>query len=150
MAPKANPSNYVRLRLLVGTTFVPLFISEREYEKLNDALKSCKAEWYDVELSGGNTAKIKLSEVSFIERVSETGKATADGTIPIKHLADFAGVHPITITRLFPETLKQVSDGSRKFRKATQATAEKLRNHLIKAGKNVQTKSAFQTLFEGK
>lgn len=147
MALKANPSNFVRLRLLVGTTFVPLFISDREFEKLNDALRSRKAEWYDVELSGGNTAQIKLSEVSFVERVSETGKVSADGTIPIKHLADFAGVHTITITRLFPETLRQVSDGSRKFRRATEKTAMMLREHLLKTEDKVPTEKQFLALF---
>jgi hypothetical protein len=148
MAPKANPSNHVRLRLLVGATFVPLFVSEREYDKLMSSLKSRKTEWLDIELSGGNTAQVKLSDVSFVERVSETGKVASDGTIPIKHLADFAGVHTITITRLFPETLKQVSDGSRKFRRATKETAERLRAHLVKTGKNVASKEAFQKLFE--
>lgn len=147
MAPKANPSNYVRLRLLVGSTFVPLFISEREHKKLMSALKSRKAEWLDVELSGGNTAQIKISDVSFVELVNETGKASADGTIPIKHLAHFAGVHAITITRLFPETLKQVSDGSRKFRRATEKTAKLLREHLLKTEEDVPTEKQFMALF---
>lgn len=147
MAPKANTSNHVRLRLLVGTTFVPLFISEREFEKLNDALRSRKSVWCDVELSGGSTAQIKLSEVSFVERVSETGKVAADGTIPIKHLADFAGVHTITITRLFPETLKQVSDGSRRFRKATRETAKKLKAHLERKKEKIPSDSAWERLF---
>lgn len=147
MAPKANTSNHVRLRLLIGTTFVPLYISGREFEKLNDALRSRKSDWYDVELSSGSTAQIKLSEVSFVERISETGKVAADGTIPIKHLADFAGVHTITITRLFPESLKQVSDGSRKFRRATEKTAKLLREHLLKTEDSVPTEKQFLALF---
>jgi hypothetical protein len=147
VAAKANTSNFIRLRLLVGTTFVPLFISEREHDKLMSALKSRKTDWLDVELSGGNTAQIKLSDVSFVERVSETGKPSTDGTIPIKHLADFAGVHAITITRLFPETLKQVSDGARKFRRATPETAKLLRAHLLKTEDDVPTEKQFMALF---
>lgn len=147
MAAKANISNFIRLRLLVGTTFVPLYISEREHDKLMSALKSRKAEWLYVELSGGNTAQIKLSDVSFVERVSETGKPSTDGTIPIKHLADFAGVHAITITRLFPETLKQASNGARKFRRATEKTAKLLREHLAKTKDDVPTEKQFMALF---
>lgn len=149
MAPKPNLSGHVRLRLLVGVTFVPLFVSEREYEKLMAALKSRKSEWMNVELSGGSAAQIKLSDVSFVERISETGKVAADGTIPIKHLADFAGVHAITITRLFPETLKQVSDGTRKFRRATKTTAVALFEHLKKSGKTRKDRDSFLKLFEG-
>jgi len=147
MAPKAHPKNLVRLRLLVGATFVPLLISEREFEKLNDALKARKAEWYDVELAGGNTAQIKLSEVSFVERVSDTPKISADGTADIKALADKAGVHTITITRLFPETLKQVSSGSRTFRKATERTAKLLREHLMKTRGTAPSEKELMGLF---
>jgi hypothetical protein len=147
MTVNGDTSNYVRLRVLVGPTFIPLFVSEREYKKLMSGLKSCKEEWLELELSGGNSAQLKLSDVSFVELVSETGKVAADGTIPIKRLADFAGVHPMTITRSFPETLKQVSDGSRKFRRATRETANKLIAHLTSSGKDVPTMKQLDKLF---
>ena len=83
MATKANSSNHVRLRVLIGPTFVPLYVSEREYDKLMDGLKTRKSEWMDIALPGGNVAQIKLSDVSFVERVSETGGIAIDGTIPI-------------------------------------------------------------------
>ena len=150
MAAKKLSSNRVRIRMLVGSTFVPLSISESEYDKIMNSLKAKKDAWLDVELSGGNIAQVKLSDVSFVEKIAETGKPSSDGTIPIKHLADFAGVHPMTITRQFADTLKQVSDGSRKFRRATKKTAENLRKHLIiTRGADVPSKVDFMSLFEG-
>lgn len=142
-------SNRVRIRLLVGSTFVPLTVSESEYEKLLKNLKSNKDSWVDIELSAGNPAQVRLSDVSYVELVTETGKPSTDGTIPIKHLADFAGVHPMTITRQFSDTLKQASDGSRKFRRATKETAKQLRSHLMSKGEQVAALSDWTKLFEG-
>lgn len=141
----------VRFRLLVGTTFLTFFTSAAEFERLESALKTGKTEWFQLTTRSNEQVELRLSQVLMIERLKHKSGPLSDGTIPIKQLAEFAGVHPITITRLFSSTLKQASEGSRKFRRATKETAVALRRHLVANGKSkVPTERQFSELFEGK
>lgn len=146
---KTTKEKTQKIRLLVGSTYVPLFLSAKELEKLESALKSKSNDWTSVTNTAGEQIDLRLSQVLMIERLKQKGPATPDGTIPITQLAEFAGVAPITITRLFPETLKGVSDRTDKYRRATKATAVALRNHLVKSGRDgVKSEREFIRMFD--
>lgn len=149
MQTKRSNNKPVHFRVLVGSTFLNLFAEEADFLRLETALKSGKDTWFNLKTSAGEKVQLRLPHVFMIELTKEKNASLPEGTIPIKRLATFAGVHPITITRLFPATLKQTSEGSRTFRRATKETAMKLREHLLKSSKaSIKPERDFLKLFE--
>lgn len=97
-----------------------------------------------------SVALLRPSSIDSIEFVKEPAPITTSAeTIPIKRLADFAKVNPITINRLFPHTLYQTGKGKRKFSRATKETALELRLHLLKKHGKAPSEREFLSLFEG-
>ena len=149
MMNRTNLDKTQKIKLLIGSTYVSLMLSEKELGKLKSAVKSKASDWVTVTNTAGEEIDLRLSQVLMIEHLKAKGPAMPDDTIPIAQLAEFAGVAPITITRLFPETLKSVSDRTDKYRRATKATAIALRNHLVKSGRDgVPSEKAIIKLFE--
>jgi hypothetical protein len=148
MMKKSNTEKNQRIKLLIGATYVTLFLSGKELDKLTSDLKSKASDWTSVINTAGEQIDLRISQVMMIEHLQEQGPALHDDTIPISHLAEFAGVAPITITRLFPETLKSVSGKTDKYRRATKDTAMALRTHLLKSGREgIKSEREFNNLF---
>ena len=148
MMKKTNMDKNQRIKLLVGVTYVTLFLPGKELNKLKSDLKSKTSDWTSVTNTAGEQIDLRTSQVMMIEHLQEQGPAVHDDTIPISHLAEFAGVAPITITRLFAETLKSVSGKTDKYRRATKDTAVALRSHLAQSGRDgVKSEKEFLKLF---
>lgn len=140
-------SKPIRVRILVGQTFVPLFLSEDEFDKFQVALRKKQDGWMTLQTTNEHEVDIRLSEVAFLEKLTDKAPFVSDDSIPIKHLAEAMGVHPTTITRLFPNTLLQASEGTRNFRRATKETADALLKHLKSQGKRTPSKREIEQLF---
>ena len=132
----------IRVRILVGQTFIPLFLSQDEFDKFQSALRKRQDGWMTLQTTNEHEVDIRLSEVAFLEKLTDKTPSVSEDAIPIKHLAEVAGVHPTTITRLFPNTLIQASEGSRNFRRATKETAKALHKHLRQSRKDYPPLSA--------
>ncbi len=132
-----------QIKLYYGADYISLFLGQASLKKLQTALTSKASDWVEVTQSSGNKMNIKSSMVTAVEFIEAKTALKNKDTIPVKTLADFVGVSPITITRNFSDTLQQQG----KIKRATKDTAKALHQHLSNSDKNIPKLSAVMKLF---
>lgn len=140
-------SKNIQMKILVGGNSVLLFLTSEEAKALETEIRKNKKEWLEVSDRTGKTFSLRSSLIGGYELITpKTKQLNNEGTIPIKKLADFAGVHPITITRNFANTLSQSTGKSKKFSRATKETALALFEYLHRNDQSLK-KDRFLQLF---
>ncbi|MBF0313612.1 MAG: hypothetical protein HQK52_09355 [Oligoflexia bacterium] len=133
------------LKIYFSSSFINLFVDEEQQDDLMKELMSNKSSWVTVHQKSGNDIYIKASDVVAIEKMEKM--ALGDDVVAVATLAQFAGVHEITIKRKFAHTLKTIG----KIKRATKETVKQLRAYLIEKNEGnkskVPSEKEFMNLF---
>lgn len=119
------------LKIYFSASSLNIFLDSSDEKEIIQSIVSGKKQWLSIKQKSGNVLNLKNKEVVGFEKIEPSNRISDEKEIPIKKLAELSGIHPITITRLFSDTL--LSHG--KIRKATKETISQVIEYLEDKGR---------------